>query len=177
MRFSGLQRRCSGLVHLRGFQGSLIWRMSDSQMGFFGSRRWWGVLALLSRGIPSPCIPVPSFQAEGSYFIFTISPHSAYCCTRLLAFSFSSYADGANRSLLFMLETQPNWYHIRPFHSLGWHVGFWNLIGGFGFMLCGALGIAQAQLWAQYQSACSTFWGGWAFLIGSICQWVECLNR
>lgn len=29
-------------------------------------------------------------------------------------------------SLLFMLETQPNWWHIQPF-NLGWQVGFWNL--------------------------------------------------
>jgi hypothetical protein len=78
---------------------------------------------------------------------------------------------------MFMFETQPNWYHIRPFDSLGWHVGFWNLIGALGFTLCGAFGIAQAQPWAEYQSACSTFWGSWAFLIGSIAQWIEALNR
>ncbi len=42
-------------------------------------------------------------------------------------------------ALLFMLETQPSWWHIKPF-DLGWHVGFWNLIGGLGFWLwCDAL--------------------------------------
>jgi len=83
----------------------------------------------------------------------------------------------ADDSLMFMFEVQPNWYHIRPFNSLGWHVGFWNLVGALGFTLCGAFGIAQAQQWASFQSGCSTFWGGWAFLIGSICQWIECLNK
>jgi hypothetical protein len=78
---------------------------------------------------------------------------------------------------MFMFETQPAWYHIRPFDSLGWHVGFWNVIGALGFMLCGVFGIAEAQPWAEYQSGCATFWGSWAFLIGSICQWIECLNR
>ena len=37
-------------------------------------------------------------------------------------------------ALLFMLETQPTWWHIQPF-NLGWHVGFWNFIGGVGFWL------------------------------------------
>ena len=41
-------------------------------------------------------------------------------------------------SILFMLETQLKWWYIKPF-DLGWHVGFWNLIGGIGFWLwCGA---------------------------------------
>jgi len=80
-------------------------------------------------------------------------------------------------SLLFMLETQSGWYRIRPFRSLGWHVGFWNVVGSVGFTICGAFGIASAHEWAAFQSGCSTFWGSWAFLIGSICQWIECLNR
>ena len=37
-------------------------------------------------------------------------------------------------SLLFMLETQPNWWRIQVL-NLGWQVGFWNLIGGLGFWL------------------------------------------
>lgn len=37
---------------------------------------------------------------------------------------------------LFMIETQPSWLGIQPF-KLGWHVGFWNLIGGIIFLsLC-----------------------------------------
>ena len=78
---------------------------------------------------------------------------------------------------MFLIETQPKWWQIRAFRSLGWHVGFWNLVGAVGFTLCGAFGLAQSKEWAQYQSACSTFWGSWAFLIGSIAQWIEALNR
>lgn len=31
-----------------------------------------------------------------------------------------------------MLETQPKWY-VPAFGVLGWHIGFWNLIGALGF--------------------------------------------
>lgn len=31
-----------------------------------------------------------------------------------------------------MLETQRKWY-TPAFGTLGWHIGFWNLIGAFGF--------------------------------------------
>ncbi|KAF7323645.1 hypothetical protein MKEN_00585200 [Mycena kentingensis (nom. inval.)] len=79
-------------------------------------------------------------------------------------------------SALMMLETQKRWYLPAP-ASLGWHVGFWNLVGGVGFMLCGAFGYAlEESTGIAYQSSCSTFWGGWAFLIGSCIQWYECVN-
>ncbi|TDL19984.1 hypothetical protein BD410DRAFT_726472 [Rickenella mellea] len=71
-------------------------------------------------------------------------------------------------SLLLMLETQTAWYKPN-FQSLGYHIGFWNLVGGTGFMLCGALGYSMDTR-AVYQSGLSTFWGSWAFLIGSILQ-------
>ncbi|TVY49549.1 hypothetical protein LOCC1_G000536 [Lachnellula occidentalis] len=45
---------------------------------------------------------------------------------------------------LFMLETQRKWY-LPAFGVLGWHIGAWNLIGGIGFTLCGALGFASAN--------------------------------
>lgn len=35
-------------------------------------------------------------------------------------------------SLLFTIETQPKWYIPAP-KVLGWHIGFWNFIGGIGF--------------------------------------------
>jgi hypothetical protein len=58
------------------------------------------------------------------------------------------------------------------------HVGLWNLIGAIGFTLCGALGYASlASSGANYQSVLSTFWGGWAFLIGSIVQLWEAVWR
>lgn len=79
-------------------------------------------------------------------------------------------------STFMMLEVQRKWYRPTPL-SLGWHVGFWNLIGGIGFTLSGAFGYAAAShSGADYQSSLSTFWGGWAFLIGSIIQWYESVN-
>lgn len=77
---------------------------------------------------------------------------------------------------LYMLETQKNWY-TPSFSLLGWHVAFWNLIGGIGFTLCGALGPAAVNHGAQYQAACATFWGSFAFLIGSLLQLYESLQK
>jgi hypothetical protein len=76
---------------------------------------------------------------------------------------------------LFMIETQPKWYIPAP-SVLGWHIGFWNLIGGIGFTLSPAFGYDTSS-WAQYQAALSTFWGSWAFLIGSTIQWYESLSK
>jgi hypothetical protein len=76
---------------------------------------------------------------------------------------------------LFMLETQSRWY--KPaFKTLGWWIGAWNLIGGIGFTLCPAFGYDERS-WAQYQACLSTFWGSWAFLIGSVIQWYESLDK
>lgn len=77
--------------------------------------------------------------------------------------------------VLFMLETQHKWY-IPAFKTLGWYIGAWNLIGALGFTLCGALGPASANGGALYQSSLATFWGSWAFLIGSVIQWYESLD-
>jgi len=75
---------------------------------------------------------------------------------------------------LLMLETQKKWYKLE-LTSLGWHVGFWNLLGGLGFTLCPIFGYSMRH-WRLYQSALSTFWGGWAFLLGSVAQWYEAVN-
>ncbi|KAH8199669.1 hypothetical protein TruAng_006138 [Truncatella angustata] len=77
---------------------------------------------------------------------------------------------------LFMLETQPNWW--RPaFGTLGWHIGFWNLLGAIGFTLCGALGFASGNETAAYASTLFTYIGSWAFLLGSVIQWYESLDK
>ncbi|KAJ7718682.1 hypothetical protein DFH07DRAFT_872388 [Mycena maculata] len=79
-------------------------------------------------------------------------------------------------STIIMIETQKKWY-LPSLTSLGWHIGFWNLVGGVGFTLCGALGYGlNDSTKIAYQSSCSTFWGGWAFLIGSVIQWYEAVN-
>jgi hypothetical protein len=79
-------------------------------------------------------------------------------------------------STLYMLETQKNWY-TPALGVLGWHIGFWNWIGGVGFTLSGALGPAYRNSGAQFQAGCATFWGSWAFLIGSVLQWYESLDK
>ncbi|KIW08247.1 uncharacterized protein PV09_01174 [Verruconis gallopava] len=76
---------------------------------------------------------------------------------------------------LFMIETQKKWY-MPALDTLGWHIGFWNLIGGVGFTLCPAFGY-DTRSWAQYQASLSTFWGSWAFLIGSLIQLYESLQK
>ena len=53
----------------------------------------------------------------------------------------------------------------------------WNFIGGVGFALCGALGYGSvSKSGVLYQSTLCTFWGSWAFLIGSVLQWYESVN-
>ena len=76
---------------------------------------------------------------------------------------------------LFMIEAQKHIWQP-AFDKLGWHIGFWNLIGGIGFTLSPAFGYDHDS-WAQYQAVLSTFWGGWAFLIGSGIQLYESLDK
>ena len=59
--------------------------------------------------------------------------------------------------MLFMIETQKHWWQP-ALGTLGWHIGFWNCIGGIGFTLSPCFGFSPAS-WTQYQAACSTFWG------------------
>lgn len=79
-------------------------------------------------------------------------------------------------STLYMLETQQKWWKPAP-HLLGWHIAFWNLVGAFGFTLCGALGMAYNNSGAQFEAGLATFWGSWAFLIGSYLQLYESLSK
>lgn len=76
---------------------------------------------------------------------------------------------------LFMIETQEKWWKPN-FGVLGWHIGFWNLVGGVGFTLCPCFGF-DTQSWSQYEASLSTFWGSWAFLIGSLIQLYESLQK
>jgi hypothetical protein len=76
---------------------------------------------------------------------------------------------------LFMIETQSKWWKPAP-RTLGWWVGAWNLVGGIGFTLCPVFGY-DTRSWAQYQASLSTFWGSWAFMIGSTLQWYESLEK
>ncbi len=72
-------------------------------------------------------------------------------------------------SAMLMLETQTAWY--RPaLTMLGWHIGFWNLVGAVGFTLCGALGFGASSTAVAYASTLSTFVGSWAFLVSCSCM-------
>ena len=74
-------------------------------------------------------------------------------------------------SLLFMVEAQPRWYIMAP-GVLGWQMGFWNLIGSIGFTMCGAIGFGGSPKGVQYALTLSTFVGSWAFLVGSIIDYM-----
>lgn len=58
---------------------------------------------------------------------------------------------------LFMIETQKHWW-MPALNTLGWHIGFWNLIGGIGFTMCPIFGIGTAY-WRGFEASLSTFWG------------------
>ncbi|KAK2738017.1 hypothetical protein FQN57_007283 [Myotisia sp. PD_48] len=77
---------------------------------------------------------------------------------------------------LFTLETQKNWY-TPAFKILGWHIGFWNFVGGIGFTLSGIFLIPRNNTGMEYQAGLSTFWGSWAFMVGSTIQWYESLDK
>ncbi|KAI0828527.1 hypothetical protein BC628DRAFT_1363072 [Trametes gibbosa] len=80
-------------------------------------------------------------------------------------------------SLLLMIEVQRRWW-LPNLSDMGWHIGFWNLVGAVGFTLCGALGYGSlVSSGVNYQSVLSTFWASWAFLIGSVIQLWETLWR
>ncbi|WVQ82815.1 hypothetical protein IAT38_004947 [Cryptococcus sp. DSM 104549] len=78
-------------------------------------------------------------------------------------------------ALILMVEVQTRWW-LPNLKDIGWWIGFWNLIGAIGFTLCGALGYSSAS-GPVYESALSTFWGSWAFLIGSTVQCWEAVYR
>ncbi|KIR30948.1 hypothetical protein I309_00301 [Cryptococcus deuterogattii LA55] len=78
-------------------------------------------------------------------------------------------------SLILMIEVQKHWW-LPNIIDIGWWVGFWNLIGAIGFTLCGALGYSSAS-GVEYESDLATFWGSWAFLIGSAVQVAEVIWR
>lgn len=81
-------------------------------------------------------------------------------------------------SLLFMFELQPAWWPPKPL-LIGWHAGFWNMIGAVGFWLSGFFGLWAVPA-AKYQlggTVLSTVCGSYAFLIGSYLQLLEAVNR
>lgn len=100
-----------------------------------------------------------------------LTPHNTVYWTPQVIGGFGFIISGT----LFMLETQKKWY-LPAFSVLGWHIGLWNTIGGFGFFLSPVFGY-DTEHWAQYQAGCQTFYGSWAFLIGSLVQLYESLDK
>lgn len=81
-------------------------------------------------------------------------------------------------SWLFMLETQSRWYVPAP-RVLGWHVGFWKLVGCTGFLLSAVFSpLGQHGLqFAGRQSSISALWGSCLVLLGSLVQMYESLEK
>lgn len=76
---------------------------------------------------------------------------------------------------IFMIETQQKWWIPSP-DVLGWHAGVWTIVGGIAFVISSCLGMASST-WAEYQSALTLLWGSFAFIIVSVIQWYECLEK
>lgn len=60
------------------------------------------------------------------------------------------------------------WFHSKYFLSLQIVSSVVKLMSD---KLSGALGPAHGDSGAEYESSLATFWGSWAFLIGSLIQW------
>ncbi|KAI0139338.1 hypothetical protein GGR57DRAFT_496214 [Xylariaceae sp. FL1272] len=134
-----------------------------------------GFLACLSQFIGATIFWIAGFTSLSPIYesLSVRATNGAYWSTQVIGgtgFIISSW--------LFMVETQSKWYIIAP-TVLGWHIGFWNLVGALGFTLCGALtlGFASENETASYVSVYATFIGSLAFLIGSAIQWYESLDK
>jgi hypothetical protein len=136
-------------LHELGFLASVIQFIGASIFWIAGLTGLPGIINHLSTGVADGVFWVPQIVG-GSCFVIS--------------------------GLLFTIETQPKWYIPAP-RVLGWHIGTWNFIGGIGFTLCGALGPGAANSGVAYQSSLATFWGSWAFLVGSTIQWYESLDK
>jgi hypothetical protein len=139
----------SHYMHVLGFVASLVQFIAATIFWIAGFTGMPGINNHLSQGL-----------ADGVYWVPQIVGGIGFVVS----------------GLLFTLETQERWY--KPaFHVLGWHIGAWNFIGGIGFTLCGALGPAIGHSGIEYQATLATFWGSWAFMIGSTIQWFESLQK
>ena len=83
-------------------------------------------------------------------------------------------------SFMFLLETQEKWWKIQP-DVMGWWIGFWAMIGSWGFLTNGIFGVvAQARPdldWAEFAAECCTTWGSFGYLCSALCQWYEAVNK
>lgn len=77
--------------------------------------------------------------------------------------------------VIFMIETQHSWWFPSP-DVIGWHVGGWSIVGGVGFLMSTILGLISDSS-SQYQSAVALVWASLAFLVASLVQWYESLEK
>ncbi|KAJ6141469.1 hypothetical protein N7470_009859 [Penicillium chermesinum] len=136
-------------IHELGFLASLVQLIAATVFWIAGFTGLPGIANHMSQGLTDGVYWVPQIVGGAGFII---------------------------SGLLFTLETQKKWY-LPAFHVLGWHIGIWNFIGGIGFTLCGALGPAAMHSGVEYQATLATFWGSWAFMIGSTIQWYESLQK
>lgn len=79
-------------------------------------------------------------------------------------------------SVLYMLEEQRVWYVPSP-HLLGWHVGFWNLVGSVGWVLAASFGYCIRDSGCEYQCELTLIWASAGFFAGSFLQWYEAVSK
>ncbi|KAJ3045718.1 hypothetical protein HDV00_007844 [Rhizophlyctis rosea] len=78
-------------------------------------------------------------------------------------------------SIFLTLETQTAWWKPNLM-DLGWHIGFWNILGSLGFFLSGVFGIPfgpDDETGRQWGVNFSTYLGSYFFLLGSVLQYIE----
>lgn len=85
-------------------------------------------------------------------------------------------------SVLMMLEEQETWY-LPALDRIGWHAATWNLVGSIGFLLSPSFaylanwkgeGVVCCQFWG---TGFNTYYGSWAFLVGSVLMLIEAQNQ
>lgn len=82
----------------------------------------------------------------------------------------------AAASILYLLKSQTKWY--RPtLRSLGWWVGFWDLVGSVGWTLSASFGGYCSKDWCEWQSDVSLLWASIAFFIGSSVLWYKAVEK
>eukprot|EP00834_Sanchytrium_tribonematis_P007326 NODE_648_length_5041_cov_0.519021.p2 type:complete len:291 gc:universal NODE_648_length_5041_cov_0.519021:3929-4801(+) len=74
-------------------------------------------------------------------------------------------------SFCIMFEVQDTWWHIK-LTSLGWYIGFFNILGSVGFFISGFIGFFTMD-----GVALTSYLGSWFFLIGSLLQFFEIIYK
>lgn len=82
---------------------------------------------------------------------------------------------------VYVAEAAGGWWKPK-LDSIGYQACVFNLIGAYGFLMCGALAIPVTigsdccPNMAKWGSSFACFWGSVAYLVGGILQWIEFAN-